>query len=88
MGFDVNKVEHILVSNRLGLGEISNKVVVGEKIEEVRRRFKMPVFEPMLVSAFSSVRKIFRRKPYLKFGEKCTRRGACAKSLSKRGHFS
>lgn len=80
MGFDVNKVEHILVSNRLGLGEISNKVVVGEKIEEVRRRFKMPVFEPTLISAFSSVRKIFRREPYLKFGEKCTRCGACVKA--------
>lgn len=82
MDYDINKVEHILLSNKLGLGEIKNREIFGENIENVKRKFDMPLFGPSPKSYLLSLitKKIFKRKPYLKFKEKCIFCNRCIKS--------
>jgi uncharacterized protein (DUF362 family) len=40
MGFDPHKVKHVVRANERGLGEIDDVDVVGDKVENVMRRFK------------------------------------------------
>jgi len=73
MDYDVNRVEHITLADKLGLGRIENREIVGARIEEVKTRFEMPpdktVFSGFLLQ-FQE--RLFKKLPYLKFQDKCT----------------
>jgi uncharacterized protein (DUF362 family)/NAD-dependent dihydropyrimidine dehydrogenase PreA subunit len=76
MGYDASKIRHVSISDKLGLGKMSNVTIIGEKIEDVKRKFEMPMLRPSFILA----KKIFRKRPYLRFREKCIYCKACIKT--------
>lgn len=90
MGYDANMVEHILLSGELGLGDLENIKTIGENIENVKRKFEMPPSIPplksrllsssanLLLSSLSN--KLFKKKPYLGFEERCVLCGTCVEN--------
>lgn len=78
MGYDVNKVEHILLADKLGLGRIEGREIVGEEIEEVKARFGMPPDKTLFSDFLPQLQeRLFKRLPYLRFKDKCTLCESC-----------
>ncbi|MEW5759375.1 MAG: DUF362 domain-containing protein [Candidatus Thermoplasmatota archaeon] len=89
MDYDINKVEHILLSNKFGFGKIEDREIIGEKIENIKRKFEMPVFLPKQKLPILSLimEKTFKRKPYLKNREKCIGCKCCLEACPKDAIF-
>ncbi|CAD7769538.1 hypothetical protein FHEFKHOI_00636 [Candidatus Methanoperedenaceae archaeon GB50] len=82
MGYSPERIRHILLASGFGFGEIENYEVSGESIENVKRRFDMPPRIPSFRSYLLSylMEEFFKKIPYPKFEERCTRCESCALS--------
>jgi ferredoxin len=74
MGLKARKVKHLLLSEKLGLGKMNGREIIGEKVENVRRRFEIPPAIPSSRSFLLSyiMKKFFKKTPFLKHEERCT----------------
>jgi ferredoxin len=72
MGYDTKKVRHLMLCKEHGLGEMNGKMI-GERIEDVRRKFEMPLAIPSFKSYLLShaTNEFFKKTPYLRYREKC-----------------
>jgi uncharacterized protein (DUF362 family)/Pyruvate/2-oxoacid:ferredoxin oxidoreductase delta subunit len=79
MGLDLGEIKHLSLSRKIGLGEIEGRELIGEKIENVRRRFEMPPAtrssSPFLASYV--LKKFFNRTSSLKYKQKCIKCRVC-----------
>jgi uncharacterized protein (DUF362 family)/NAD-dependent dihydropyrimidine dehydrogenase PreA subunit len=82
MGYDVKKIKHLMIAEELGLGETSNREIIGEKIESVKRKFEMPLAIPSFKSYLFSyaMDEFFKRTSYLRYRERCTGCKMCIKN--------
>ena len=78
MGYNASKIRHLALSEKLGLGEIKDRKIAGEQVRSIRRIFDMPSEEPITSNLIPYLKKLFKRKPYLRYEEKCIRCGICA----------
>jgi len=78
MGYDVNKVEHIMLADKIGMGSIENREVVRHRIEDGKVRFEMPPDKMPLSDFLPQIQeRLFKKLPYLKFEDKCTHCERC-----------
>ena len=82
MGFEVRKVKHLLLSQKIGLGKMDGKEIIGEKVENVRRRFEMPPAIPSFKSFLLSymTKTFFKKTPFLKHKERCIKCKLCVEN--------
>jgi len=82
MGYDAQKVKHLMLSEKFGLGEMGNREIIGEAIEDVKREFEMPPAIPSFKSYLLSyaMNEFFKKTSYLRFGERCTGCKTCVEN--------
>lgn len=81
MGFDIKKVKHLLISAELGLGEVDNISVTGVNLQDVRRSFDMPPLGLSISTRLPMLKdKVFRKRPYLRFEDRCVICGRCVET--------
>lgn len=80
MGCDPNAVRHLALCRDRGLGEMGAITIRGAKLADVRRGFDLPPSGgQILPSLFHAIlERVFKKTPYLKSEDKCTRCGCCA----------
>ena len=82
MGYDAKRVKHLTLSEKFGLGEMGNREIIGEAIEDVKREFEMPPAIPSFKSYLLSyaMNEFFKKTSYLRFEERCTGCKACVEN--------
>jgi len=82
MGYDAKRVKHLTLSEKFGLGEMGNREIIGEAIEDVKREFEMPPAIPSFKSYLLSyaMNEFFKKTSYLRFEERCTGCKTCVEN--------
>ncbi|RQW77028.1 MAG: DUF362 domain-containing protein, partial [Methanothrix sp.] len=80
MGGSAASIPHLALAREHNLG-VLDFAVNGERIENVRRDFDMPPLLPTFrLRLVSLARKhLFKKRPYLRYAERCTGCGSCAR---------
>ncbi|MDI6840285.1 MAG: DUF362 domain-containing protein [bacterium] len=78
MGYKPNKVEHIRLAALITRYSSLSTVYEGVSVKDVKKCFDMPFpFSPVVTQLPVINKKIFRKKPYLRFRGRCIRCGVC-----------
>jgi uncharacterized protein (DUF362 family)/Pyruvate/2-oxoacid:ferredoxin oxidoreductase delta subunit len=82
MGCDIQEVSHIALCRQLALGEAGDYKLIGPRIESLQREFEMPppILLPKAPVLLSIASKLFKKTPYLRFGENCTKCEECVRA--------
>jgi len=81
MGSEAKAIPHLALTQEHGLGAL-NFTVEGERLEDVRRNFQVPSLLPTFRSRLASyaLSRVFKKRSYLRFVDKCTGCGDCTLS--------
>jgi uncharacterized protein (DUF362 family) len=81
MGGSAAAIPHLALAREHNLG-ILDFIADGVRIEDVRRDFEMPPLLPTVRLQFTSLarRHLFKKRPFLRYAEKCTGCGSCVQS--------
>jgi len=82
MGLGVKQVKHLSISEKIGLGNIRGREVVGEDVAGIKRRFEIPpsVSSPKPFLASYVIKRFFKRKPVFKYEERCIQCKLCVEN--------
>lgn len=82
MGHDPKSIPHLALAQRHRLGELEGIEIKGQKIEDVRRKFRMPTVLPTYESRLASyaLQRVFKKRAILRYPENCSGCRACAES--------
>ncbi len=81
MGGSAAAIPHLAIAGKHNLGAL-DFTVDGVRIEDVRHDFDMPPQLPTFRLRLASLarRHLFKKRPYLRYAERCTGCGSCARS--------